>query len=340
MSEKGWTYRKAGVDVEAGDRAARAIKKMAATTFAGHDIQTPGAGYSGVYRQENGQLLLATCDGVGSKLILARKMNNHRTIGIDLVAMSINDLLAQGGQPLFFLDYLALGRLSEQLVEEVLAGIVEGCRTAGCALLGGETAEMPDFYEPGEYDLAGFAVGTAREEELLPRPDIAPGDLLLGLPSSGVHSNGFTLLRKVLLQGAGMSLDDIPAGWEITLGQELLRPTTIYSAPLQALQAEFRVKGLAHITGGGLRGNIPRIVPPGLIGDIWSDQLPSRPIFELIKEKGGISTVEMEKTFNLGMGMVAALEPGAAEEARDMLNERFYSSGYQALLIGAIKDGG
>ncbi len=339
MDKKGWTYQKAGVDIEAGDRAAEAIKKMARSTFAGHDIVQATGGYSGIYKLRDGQLLLATCDGVGTKLLLAREMGIHRTVGIDLVAMSINDLLAQGGTPLFFLDYIAVGKLVPEQAAELVEGVVAGCRKAGCALLGGETAEMPDLYTPGDYDLAGFAVGTAREEDLLPTDDIAPGDLLLGLPSSGVHSNGFTLIRKVLLENSGLKLEDKPRDWQITLGEELLRPTSIYYQPLQVLREKFKVKGIAHITGGGLRGNIPRLIPPGLTYELWTDRIPSRPVFELIKEKGEISPEEMEKTFNLGMGMVLTLEQEKAEQVRNFLNENFYCSGYQAEIIGKIKKG-
>ncbi len=339
MGKKGWTYQKAGVDIEAGDRAVERIKKMARSTFAGHDIVEAPGGYSGVYKTRDGRLLLATCDGVGTKLLIAREMGNHRTVGIDLVAMSINDLLAQGATPLFFLDYIAVGKLAPDHVEELVEGVVTGCREAGCALLGGETAEMPDLYAPGDYDLAGFAVGTAVEEDLLPSMDINAGDLLLGFPSTGVHSNGFSLIRKVLLEEAGMKLKETPPGWKATLGEELLRPTAIYSQPLQVIREKFRVKGAAHITGGGLRGNVPRLLTPGLSCEIWSERIASRPVFELIGEKGGIAQVEMENTFNMGMGMVVAVDPEEGEKARDLLNQKFYDGEYKAEIIGKIKRG-
>jgi len=339
MDKNGWTYQKAGVDIEAGDRAAEAIKKMAQSTLAGHNIFSAPGGFSGVYGIGGNKFLLATCDGVGTKLLIAKEMGNHRTVGIDLVAMSINDLIAQGGTPLFFLDYIAVGKLIPQHIADLVEGITSGCREAGCALIGGETAEMPDLYSAGDYDLAGFAVGSADKEELLPKDNITRGDLLIGLPSTGVHSNGFSLIRKVLFDFAALNLQDKPSGFETSLGEELLKPTAIYQKPIKNLREKFEIKGAAHITGGGLRGNVPRLLPSGFSWEFWADRIPSRPIFDLIKEKGTISQEEMEKTFNMGMGMVVAISPEDSEPAVNFLNENYFLGKYKAEIIGKIIKG-
>ena len=339
MKEKKWTYRQAGVDVEAGEEAVQAIKKMVLDTFSGHDVFEAEGGFSGVYKISEDNFLLATCDGVGSKLLIAREMNDLSTIGQDLVAMSINDLLAQGGRPLFFLDYIALNRVEKDMVEDLVSGMARACKKARCALLGGETAEMPDLYSPGNFDLAGFAVGVARENELLPSPEIQKGDLLLSLPSSGLHSNGYTLVRRVLLETAGYKLEDTPEGWDTTLGEELLRPTEIYTEILFALRQNFNIKGLANITGGGLLGNIPRMLGDRFTYELNRKALNPQPVFDLLAREGNIEKEEMLSTFNMGSGMVAAVPAAEALDAVEYLNNEFFTGKqHQASLIGEIKE--
>ncbi len=336
--KEGWTYKKAGVDIKAGEKVVENIKKMVKVTQAGHPIVGGIGGFSGIYENPGGGYLLAGCDGVGTKILVAQKMGVHSTVGIDLVAMVVNDLLVQGGRPLFFLDYIAVPRIDEKQVTELLQGITEGCRIAGCALLGGETAEMPGVYPDGGYDLAGFGVATAGPEGLLPKSDIKEGDLLLGLPSSGLHSNGFSLVRQILFTNENFSLVDMPSPLKRPLGEELLEPTIIYRSYLQTLRENgVKIKGLAHITGGGLLGNIPRVIPQSLSFNLYYDQIHSPPIFELIGKLGKIDRDEMYSTFNMGIGMVAIIDP--TDEGKALLaleNTSFPPAGGQAAVIGGI----
>lgn len=304
------TYRDAGVDIEAGNALVRAIGPLAKST------NRPGVsgalgGFGALFDLKaagfDDPVLVSGTDGVGTKLMLAFATGRHETIGIDLVAMCANDVLAQGAEPLFFLDYFATGTLEPGVAEAVISGIAEGCRQAGCALIGGETAEMPGMYGPGHYDLAGFVVGAAERDQLLPRGnDMRPGDVLIGLASSGPHSNGYSLIRKVA-ERTGLSWEDAAPFANVPLGEALLTPTRLYSAALLPLLASGAVKGLAHITGGGLSENIPRMCPFGLKPALDYTAWPRPPVFDWLAREGAIAEAEMRRTFNLGIGMVAAI---------------------------------
>src|SRR3954463_5005514 len=313
MSQKPLTYADAGVSIAAGNALVKAIAPLArATARPGADAELGGfggffdlkaAGYSD-------PLLVAANDGVGTKLKLAIELDGHDTVGIDLVAMCVNDLIVQGAEPLFFLDYFATGKLEPGSAERVVAGIAEGCRMAGCALIGGETAEMPGMYAAGDYDLAGFAVGAAERGTLLPRPDIAAGDVLLGLPSSGLHSNGFSLVRRIVEQSGLGWQAPAPFAPGRALGEALLEPTRIYVRPLlAALRAGAAIKGLVHVTGGGFPDNIPRVLPAGLGVRLDLDAIPIPAVFGWLAEAGGVSESEMLRTFNCGIGMIVIAAP-------------------------------
>lgn len=296
----GLTYKDAGVDIDAGSELVRRIAKMA-----------PGiGGFGGLYPLGDSYLVAGT-DGVGTKLKLAFESGIHETIGIDLVAMSVNDIVTSGAKPLFFLDYFATSRLDVDLAERVIKGIVDGCQQSDCALLGGETAEMPGFYADGEYDLSGFAVGIVKKESVINGKNIEAGDVLIGLPSSGVHSNGFSLVRKVLAQ-SGCSLTDKLPGETTTLGEALMAPTVIYVKQVLDLITKGGIKGIAHITGGGFTDNIPRVFPKGLGAVIDTDSWPVLPVFKWLQEVGRIDDHEMMRTFNMGIGMVLVVNPDAA----------------------------
>ncbi|KAL9244888.1 hypothetical protein vseg_018605 [Gypsophila vaccaria] len=298
-SSGGLTYKEAGVDIDAGSELVRRIAKMA-----------PGiGGFGGLYPLGDSYLVAGT-DGVGTKLKLAFETGIHETIGIDLVAMSVNDIVTSGAKPLFFLDYFATSRLDVDLAERVIKGIVDGCQQSDCALLGGETAEMPGFYAEGEYDLSGFAVGIVKKDSVIDGKNIVAGDVLIGLPSSGVHSNGFSLVRRVLAQ-SGNSLED-KIGDSTTLGEALMAPTVIYVKQVLDLLSKGGIKGIAHITGGGFTDNIPRVFPKGLGAVIDTNAWPVLPVFKWIQEVGRIDDAEMRRTFNLGIGMVLVVSPNAA----------------------------
>ncbi|MEO1695226.1 MAG: phosphoribosylformylglycinamidine cyclo-ligase, partial [Pseudomonadota bacterium] len=293
------SYRDAGVDISAGNALVDAIKPLVAGT------RRPGAdadigGFGGLFDLKaagfTDPILVAANDGVGTKLKIAIETGVHTTIGIDLVAMCVNDLIVQGAEPLFFLDYFATGRLDPGIAEEVVFGITEGCRKAGCALIGGETAEMPGMYADGDYDLAGFAVGAAERGMLLPQPNIIAGDTLIGLPSSGVHSNGFSLVRKLVAESALTWHDPAPFEPDRSLGEALLTPTEIYVAPiLKAIRETGAIKGLAHITGGGLTENIPRVLPDGLSAELDLSGITAPPVFDWLKDAAGLDTAEMQR---------------------------------------------
>ncbi|KAJ8433936.1 hypothetical protein Cgig2_001865 [Carnegiea gigantea] len=296
----GLTYKDAGVDIDAGSELVRRIAKMA-----------PGiGGFGGLYPLGDSYLVAGT-DGVGTKLKLAFETGIHETIGIDLVAMSVNDIVTSGAKPLFFLDYFATSCLDVDLAERVIKGIVDGCQQSDCALLGGETAEMPGFYADGEYDLSGFAVGIVKKDSVIDGKHIQAGDVLLGLPSSGVHSNGFSLVRRVLSQ-SGCSLKDKLSGEAVTLGEAFMAPTVIYVKQVLHLIGKGGVKGIAHITGGGFTDNIPRVFPEGLGAAINTDSWPVPPVFKWMQEVGKIDDSEMRRTFNMGIGMVLVVSPEAA----------------------------
>lgn len=310
MASKGWNYKRAGVDIKAQDTFIEGIKKGVATTHSEHVLEGLG-GFGGLYQLEGYQepVLVASTDGVGTKLLIAQQLKQHDTIGQDLVAMCVNDILVQGATPLFFLDYLATGSLDPEEAQEVLTGIISGCQQAGCALLGGETAEMPDFYPPSRYDLAGFALGVVERGALITGEAISPGDLFFGLPSSGLHSNGYSLVRRLLLQGEGLSLQDQIEGLSCSLGEELLRPTRIYASSLVPLFKTGIIKGMAHITGGGILDNVKRILPDHCQAQIYAHNWPHPPIFQILEKRGNITAKEMFSTFNMGIGFVLIVAP-------------------------------
>ena len=325
MVDKGLTYAEAGVDIDAGNRMVELIKPLVrATARAGANAEI--GGFGGLFDLKRAgfsdPVLVAATDGVGTKLKIAIETDRHETIGIDLVAMSVNDLVVQGAEPLFFLDYFACGKLAPAVGARVVKGVAEGCRMAGCALIGGETAEMPDLYRPDDYDLAGFAVGATERGALLPRPDIAAGDAILGIASSGVHSNGYSLVHRVVAR-SGLTWDArAPFDRARTLGEALLTPTRIYvKSCLAALRETKAVKGLAHITGGGFPDNIPRVLPDGLGAVLDLARVPVLPVFRWLAATGGIAEPEMLRTFNCGIGMVAVVEAGGAEAVAAALTQ-------------------
>ncbi|NIH77140.1 phosphoribosylformylglycinamidine cyclo-ligase [Ochrobactrum sp. P20RRXII] len=318
FGQNGLTYAQAGVDIDAGNLMVEKIKPLVRST------RRPGAdgeigGFGGLFDLKaagfKDPVLVAANDGVGTKLKIAIDADKHDTVGIDLVAMCVNDLVVQGAEPLFFLDYFATGKLSPDQGVDIVAGIAEGCRQAGSALIGGETAEMPGMYRDGDYDLAGFAVGAAERDRLLPRGDIAEGDVILGLASSGVHSNGFSLVRRIVeLSGLGWK-SDAPFQPGATLGEALLTPTRIYVKPLlAAIRASDGIKALAHITGGGFPDNIPRVLPEGLAAEIDLTSISVPAVFSWLAKTGGVEPNEMLRTFNCGIGMIAVVKPEKVEE--------------------------
>ncbi len=330
------TYRDSGVDIDAGNTLVKAIGPLAAATKRSGVLGGIG-GFGGLFDLEatgyRDPVLVAATDGVGSKLKLAIETNDHSGIGIDLVAMCVNDLIVQGAEPLFFLDYFACSKLDNAVAEAVIAGIAEGCREAGAALIGGETAEMPGLYGTGDYDLAGFSVGAAEREGLLPRNDVAAGDALLGLPASGVHSNGFSLVRKVV-EKAGLGLfEAAPFAPETALGAALLTPTRIYVKPLlTAIRETASVKALAHITGGGLTENLPRVLPDSLAAEIDLDAIPLLPVFDWLRAEAHLDDAELLRTFNCGVGMVVVAAHDAADDVAAVLR----AAGEEPIPIGRL----
>jgi len=308
------SYKDAGVDIEAGDLFVERIRKLCESTYRRGVVGELGD-FSGFFRVGKKRLLAASTDGVGTKLKIAELMDKHDTVGIDLVAMCANDVVVTGAEPLFFLDYFACGRLDLTVAEQVLSGIAEGCRQAGCALIGGETAEMPGFYPPGSYDLAGFCVGEVNEEQRLGTHRVKKGNALLGLASTGVHSNGYSLVRRVLVEPEPKALEQHIEELGCTLGEELLRPTRIYVKLALALKERAGANAMAHITGGGLPGNVSRFVPPGLTARLDCKAWPRPAIFNLIQRRSGLDWKGMADTFNLGLGLVVALPPERLEDA-------------------------
>ncbi len=327
-------YRRAGVDIDAGERLVEAISPLArATARKGADALL--GGFGGIFDLKaagfTDPLLVSGTDGVGTKLKIAFETGRHSTIGIDLVAMCVNDVLAQGAEPLFFLDYFATGHIEEGVAAEVIGGIAEGCREAGCALVGGETAEMPGMYAAGEYDLAGFCVGAVERKDLLPRP-VEAGDVLIGLPSSGPHANGYSLIRKIVADAGLSYLDPAPFGGAQSLGQVLLTPTRIYVKTLLPLLKDEDVRGFAHITGGGLTDNLPRVFSAALAPRFDEMALTLPPLFAWLKESGGLSLAEMRRTFNCGVGGVLVVRHTAV----DLVLASLAASGEAARVIGDV----
>jgi len=333
----GMTYKQAGVDVEAGYKAVDLIKKHAAKTFNSRVLSGIG-GFGGMFSLDMSDVdepvLVAGTDGVGTKLQLAHLADKHDTIGQDCVAMCVNDIICHGARPLFFLDYIAIGKMIPEKVASIVKGVSDGCIKAGCALIGGETAEMPGFYKENEYDIAGFAVGIVSKSKVISGAGISEGDELLGIESSGLHSNGYSLVRNLLAQNPSLIQEFFePSG--CTLLEEILKPTQIYVEGILNVLKVYPVKGIAHITGGGFIENIPRMFPTGLTAEVFKGSWPIKPIFNLIADLGNIDLQEMFNTFNMGIGMVIALEPGMAKQISEILAK----SGFQSHIIGKIKKG-
>jgi len=334
--ERGLTYAQSGVDIDAGNRMVELIKPLVrATARPGADAEI--GGFGGLFDLKRAgfkdPVLVAANDGVGTKVKIAIETGRHDTIGIDLVAMSVNDLVVQGAEPLFFLDYYACRKLEPEIGAAVVAGISVGCQEAGCALIGGETAEMPGLYHGDDYDLAGFAVGAVERGELLPRADIAEGDAIIGLASSGVHSNGFSLVRKVVEKSGLLWTAPAPFAAEQSLGEAILNPTRIYvKSCLAAIRATKAVKGFAHITGGGFPDNLPRVLPKGLGARIDLLRVPVLPVFKWLAREGNIAQNEMLRTFNCGIGMIVIASPKDAAAVSDA----FKKAGEHVVTIGSV----
>ena len=332
------TYRQAGVDIDAGNELVDKIKPLAKSTFR-PGVASDLGGFGGLFDLKacgyDDPVLVSGTDGVGTKLLLAQEANFHTTIGIDLVSMCVNDVLAQGAEPLFFLDYFATGKLETDTAAEVVAGIAEGCRQSGCALIGGETAEMPSMYAPGHYDLAGFVVGAVERANILPKMDeMAEGDALIAISSSGPHSNGYSLIRKIV-ERSGLELSaDAPFAEDKSLGEALLTPTKLYVKSVLPLIKSGHVKGLAHITGGGVTENLPRMLPNTLVPVRDGDDYTLPAVFEWMQSVGNVEDAEMWRTFNMGIGIILAVAPEKVEEVLAAL--RF--NGEDAFLYGHLKN--
>lgn len=335
---KGMTYADAGVDINAGAEAVDLMKRHVKRTFR-PEVLTDLGGFGGLFALNAAKyqdpVLVSGTDGVGTKLMVAFMVDRHDTIGIDAVAMCVNDVLVQGAEPLFFLDYLAVGKLVPERVADIVKGIAEGCCQAGCALIGGETAEMPGFYSPGEYDVAGFVVGVVDRVKIIDGSKITAGDMVIGLPSSGLHSNGYSLARKVLLEAGGWQVGSFVKELGRTVGEEMLEPTRIYVRQILPLLEKYEIRGMAHITGGGLSENIPRILPAGCKVVLNPLAWPGKPVFSLIQKTGNIAVEEMNRTFNMGIGMVLVVPAAQAEAVMADLGGR----GEKACLIGKVEQG-
>jgi phosphoribosylformylglycinamidine cyclo-ligase len=329
------TYKDAGVDVNKADESLNSLKQKIQNTFNPHVLNPIGgfAALTEIPKDYKNPVLVSSTDGVGTKLKIAFHSGKHNTVGIDLVAMSANDILTMGAKPLFFLDYFACGRIEERIFKDVISGICEGCMMAGCALIGGETAEMPSFYKDGEYDLAGFVIGFVEKEEIIDGSNIKEGDIVIGLASSGLHSNGFSLVRKVLFEIHNLNTENSIKGIEGKLYEELLKPTKIYVKPILKGLESFTIKGMAHITGGGLPGNIQRIIPEGLMASIELSQDRIPYIFKFIQKLGNIPVDEMYSTFNMGIGYVLVINKKDEQAALNNLKD----SGENTFIIGHIQ---
>ena len=330
-------YQKAGVDLAAADEAVERLKPLAKRTLRPEVLSGLG-GFGGLFALNQSKyknpVLVSGTDGVGTKLKLAFELDSHETIGIDLVAMCVNDILVQGAEPLFFLDYLACGKLFPQKVEAVVKGISEGCLQSGCALLGGETAEMPGMYKTAEYDLAGFAVGAVEREKLIDGSKIEAGNVLLGLASSGVHSNGFSLVHRILAENSQSLNSNLPGTAE-TIGEALLTPTRIYVKSILKLLEVVDVRGMSHITGGGLPGNVPRMLPENTVAEIDKSAWPDLPIFSFLRKESGLPDEELFPVFNMGIGFVICVPESAEKIAKEILEK----NGETVYRIGQIVSG-
>ncbi len=329
------TYRESGVDIDEGARLVDLIKPLTRST-ARREVMTGiggfGALFDGRFGRYKAPVLVSSTDGVGTKLKVAFMAGRHDTIGVDLVAMCVNDIITCGAEPLFFLDYFATARLEAEKGRDIVKGIAKGCRDAGCALIGGETAEMPGLYQKGEYDLAGFSVGVVERKGIVDGKKIRPGNIIIGLPSSGIHSNGYSLARKIIFDRLKLTLNKKPKGLRKTVVSELLTPTRIYVKTLLPLLKQFRVRGIVHITGGGLTENIPRVLPKGCMATIHRNAWPVPPIFTILQKSGPVSEEEMFRTFNCGIGMVIIVAKGEADDVMTVLKKRKE----RAFIIGEI----
>ncbi len=326
------------MDIEAGNRAVEEIRASVRATYRPEVLGDLG-GFGGLFAFDAAKyrrpVLVAGTDGVGTKLQIAFMMDRHETIGRDVVGMCVNDVLAQGAEPLFFLDYLAVGRLEPDQVARVVAGVAEGCRESGCALIGGETAEMPGFYRPGEYDIAGFCVGAVERDQILPRADMQAGDVLLGLASSGLHSNGYSLARKICFERMKFTADQRIEELGGPLGEILLAPTRLYPKIILPLLPRFDIKGLVHLTGGGFQENLPRALPEGLAVRVNPRAWEVPPIFQLLQKWGGVAAPEMYRTFNMGIGLALIVREGQAEAVAAELR----AAGEKVFFLGGLEPG-
>lgn len=332
------TYRDSGVDIDEGNRAVNLIKNKIKGTYDNNVIGDLG-NFSGLYSLKDFMnmeepVLLSSTDGVGTKLKLAQMLNIHNTVGIDLVAMCVNDLICQGAKPLFFLDYIATGKLVPEKIDDIVSGIVEGCKQAGCALIGGETAEMPGMYSKEDYDLAGFSVGIADKNKIISGKSVKAGDTLIGIASSGIHSNGYSFIRKIFLEEYKYELNQYIEELEMTLGEALLVPTKIYVKLVMNLIEKYDLKAIAHITGGGVIENIPRVIPKGLGININKNSWEKLPIFKMIEKFNSIDEIELHKSFNMGIGLVIVVDSDKSGEITKFINE----GEEKAFIIGEVVD--
>ncbi|MBS1112690.1 MAG: purM [Nitrospirae bacterium] len=332
------TYRKSGVDIDEGEKFVRLLSPMARKTFR-QEVITDIGSFNALFRLDirkyKDPVLVSGTDGVGTKLKIAILMDKHDTVGIDLVAMCVNDILTSGAEPLFFLDYFATGKLKAVKATEVVKGIVKGCTEAGCSLIGGETAEMPGFYAEDEYDLSGFAVGVADRNKIVDGSAIKEGDSIIGIASNGLHSNGFSLVRRLFFDIKKMNVSSYLPEIGARLGDELLKPTKIYVKAFMALGNTVKIKGMAHITGGGIPGNLPRVLPKNMGAVIQTGTWPVPRIFSIIRKLGNVPEEDMEKTFNMGIGYAMVVSKRKADIAISILRQ----AGYQAFMIGQIEKG-
>ncbi|MYN63740.1 MAG: phosphoribosylformylglycinamidine cyclo-ligase [Acidobacteria bacterium] len=333
-------YKTSGVDIDAGTEVVERVKRFAKSTFTEGVLSDIGA-FGGLFRPElsgmNEPVLVASADGVGTKLAVASAAGVHTTVGVDLVNHCVNDILVQGARPVFFLDYLATGRLSPDVSAAVIEGIAIGCRQNGCALLGGETAEMPGFYTDGQYDLAGFVVGLVDRARIIDGRSIVPGDVLIGLPSSGLHTNGYSLARRILFDRLGLRVDSVVEALDCTVGEELLRTHRSYQSAVRPVIETGCVKGIAHITGGGLTENVPRILPDGCAAIIDPERWEAPPIFDFLRERGEVPEADMYRTFNMGIGLVVVC---GREDAHRVVSKFITCGEIGAGLIGNVGEAG
>ncbi|MCX7913370.1 MAG: phosphoribosylformylglycinamidine cyclo-ligase [Thermodesulfovibrionales bacterium] len=330
------TYKKSGVDIDEAERFIKLISPLTKSTYRSEVLSEIGL-FSALFKLDikkyKEPVLISSTDGVGTKLKIAFMADKHDTVGIDLVAMCVNDILTSGAEPLFFLDYFATGKLNADKAKEVIKGIVEGCKEAGCALIGGETAEMPGFYKDNEYDLAGFVVGAVEKDEIIDGSKLSEGDVIIGVSSSGLHSNGYSLVRKIFFDLHGFKIDQFLPELNSTLAEEFLRPTKIYVDAFNLLKEKVQIKAMAHITGGGLIGNIPRVLRKGLRAVVYLNSWERPPIFELIKKLGNVPEEDLRRTFNLGIGYVFMVPEKDSSAALQILK----NNNHKAYAIGIIE---